>query len=318
MDPAPTLNLDTETSLLLIDELLSRGHQVYWFEPSHLILEDNKLTAIARAVLSIEPLQFGIEETLDLNQLDALLPRNDPPFNETYLHITYLLNHLGAHVVQFNSAHALRNYNEKLLPLLWPSLAPRTLTTMNPQALLSFLDRYKDIVIKPLDDCSGRGIKRLMAKDKPTTAELSALFKDAYGDPRFIQAQEFLPAVREGDKRIYLVGGKPVGIVNRIPRSDTFLANIHQGATCVAADLTEQEADAINTIAPWLTEAGIFLAGLDFIAGKITEVNITSPSAIRQINHVTGQSVHLEIVTAMIEHVESKQAETNVQSIAAD
>lgn len=318
MDPAETLNLETETSLLLIEELLARGHKIYWFEVADLSLRGDELFAAARQVCCVSPLEFGPTFDLDLNRLDALLPRTDPPFDSTYLHVTYLLDFLAPHVTQFNSAYALRNLNEKLLPLLWPDLAPATLTTMNLDALMSFLDEHQDIVIKPLDDCSGRGIKRLKKSDEPQAAELAELFEGPNGKQRFIMAQEFLPAVSQGDKRVYLVNGKPVGAVNRTPKQGSFLANIHQGALCTPTKLTDQEASAIRTMAPTLTEAGIFLAGLDFIGGKVTEINITSPSAIRQINQVMGAEVHKEIVTAMIEHIQHRRTETEVQAIAAD
>jgi len=309
MDPTETLNLETETSLLLMEELLSRGHKAYWFEVAGLALRGNALHAAGRQVRWVEPLEFGPTLDLDLDELDALLPRTDPPFNSTYLHVTYLLDHLGDHVVQFNSASALRNFNEKLLPLRWPDLAPRSLTTMNLEALTSFHDEHKDIVVKPLDDCSGRGIERLKKGEGSEPSKLASLLQDASGAPRFVQAQEFLAAVSLGDKRVFLVAGEPVGAVNRTPKPGSFLANIHQGAQCTSTELTDQEERAIKRIAPTLRDAGIFLAGLDFIGGKITEINITSPSAIRQINQVMGEEVHEEIVTAMVEHIESTRAE---------
>ena len=298
MDPFETLNLETETSLLLMGELIERGHKVLWCETDGLLLEGPMLFAKTREVLSVDPLTTSKPDLTNLNELDGIAQRTDPPFDRNYLHLTYLLGHVGEHVTQFNNPTAVRNFNEKLLPLRWPSLAVPSLVTMNSEALGEFLNRHRDIVVKPLDDCSGRGIVRLQSSDPNIKFQLEGLFQNLKESPRFLMAQRFLRDVELGDKRVFLVDGIAVGAVNRVPRAGTYLANIHQGARCEKTQITPEEQSAIETIAPFLREHGLILAGIDFIGGKITEINITSPSAIRQINQVMGEDIHKKVCSS--------------------
>ena len=251
MDRFETLNLETETSLLLMDELLSRGHQVYWLEQSDVFLQHHVPMGLVSEVSSISPFAKTPNEEVSLNDFDALLTRLDPPFDQNYLHLTYIFDHLNESVIQFNPAKALRNYNEKILPLRWPDFVPPTLVTQNKQQILDFVLRHDDIVVKPLDDCSGRGVVKLSAQQQNLEQVLSASLLNAFDQPQMLQAQRFLPEVSEGDKRVYLVNGEPVGIVNRLPREGHFLANIHQGARCEASDLSVRERHIIETIKPF-------------------------------------------------------------------
>lgn len=304
MDPFETLNLATETSLLFMEELLSRGHEVLWTEVSDLVLRKDQLHACIRPVKQVAPVAFGDATEIAVNDVDALLVRPDPPFESVYLHLTYLLDFVSQDVLQLNPAAALRNFNEKLSTLRFPGFAPDTLTTQNHAALLAFLKTHGEIVIKPLDECSGRGIERLSAIAPDASVQLETLLKDEDSKPRFVTAQEFLKDVSLGDKRVYLVGGEPVGAVNRIPKEGGWLGNIHQGARCVETQLTETDKAAISAIKPFLEDNGIVLVGLDLIGGKITEINITSPSAVRQINEVTGQQIHKRIIDLVLERLE--------------
>jgi glutathione synthase len=175
---------------------------------------------------------------------------------------------------------------------------------MNADQIGQFAAEHHSVILKPLNDCSGRGILKIDwdVTETARTRIAAALF-DPRGKPRYLVAQKYLAAVSQGDKRVYLVNGKAVGLVNRVPQKGSFLANIHQGARCEAASLSARENLIIQTIAPFLREQGVFLAGADFIGGYLTELNITSPSAIRQINAVSGESVHRLIVDAMLEYV---------------
>jgi len=240
----------------------------------------------------------------NLNGFDAILVRKDPPFNTEYLQLTLILDHLSRDVIQFNDVKSLRDFNEKMLPLLWPEFTPPTLVSMNAGQLESFTAVHRNIVLKPLNDCSGRGISKVDWDEHGSyQSQIMEALTNEDGTSRFLVAQKYLPAVSLGDKRVYLVEGRPVGMVNRIPAPGSFLANIHQGASCEPARLSYRETHIINTIAPFLVKHGIFLAGADFIGGYLTELNITSPSAIRQINNVSGQEVHKLIVDAMLEKV---------------
>ncbi len=299
MDPADSLNPETETSLALMTELLNRGHCVYWMEESGLYLRDDRVHGRISRVTQTGPPRLTDPLESVIESFDAFLIRLDPPFDERYLHLTQILDYLPDNLLQFNSIEALRNYNEKLLPLRWPGLAPPTLVTASAEPILDFLHEHGTIVLKPLDDCSGRGIERMVTGES-ALQEIRRYLERLATRSTLIMVQPFLPEVRLGDKRVYLVEGEPVGWVNRIPRSGRFLANIHQGARCEATDLTSFEKMAIGRISSFLVREGIFLAGLDFIGNYLTEINITSPSAIRQINQVMHTRLESRVIDAML------------------
>ena len=318
MDPAETLNLETETSLLLMQELITRGQSVYWLQQEDLALIHDQPMGRVFPVTSTEPLKRAQPVWSNLNGFDAVLVRKDPPFDTQYLQLTLILDQLNPRIVQFNDVKALRNFNEKMLPLLWPEFTPPTLISMNADQIERFTIEHKELVLKPLNDCSGRGISKLTwDATGDFRKQVNRALVGTNGKLRYLVAQKYLPAVRRGDKRVYLVNGKPVGSVNRLPRSDSFLANIHQGAKCEPTRLTAREYLVIKTIKPFLLDHGIFLAGADFIDGYLTELNITSPSAIRQINEVSGEQVQRRIVDAMLERVNHKPCCERWRGIAA-
>ena len=318
MDPYETLNLKTETSLLLMQELIERGQGVYWLQQEELSLVHDQPMGLVFPVTGTDPLQRAEPAWSNLNQFDAVLVRKDPPFDTGYLQLTLILDHLDPGVAQFNDVKALRNFNEKMLPLRWPEFTPPTLISMSADQLARFAMKHQCLVLKPLDDCSGRGILKIEWDEHGDFREqINEALIDSNGKPRFLLAQKYLPAVSQGDKRVYLVNGKALGMVNRIPQAGSFLANIHQGAKCLPAQLSAREDHIIRTIAPFLLEHGIFLAGADFIDGYLTELNITSPSAIRQINEVSGEQVQHRIVDAMLERIGRKSCCGWWQDIAA-
>ena len=304
MDPFETLNLETETSLLLMQDLLERGQDVYWLQQEDLALVHDQPMGRVFPVTSTEPLERAAPVWSNLNQFDAVLVRKDPPFDTGYLQLTLILDHLDSGIAQFNEVTALRNFNEKMLPLRWPGFTPPTLISMSADQIERFTIEHRSLVLKPLNDCSGRGILKIeWDEGGQFRAQIDMALTDADGKPRFLLAQKYLPAVNHGDKRVYLVDGIPLGMVNRIPQPGSYLANIHQGAKCLPAKLSARENHIIRSIAPFLHEHGIFLAGADFIGGYLTELNITSPSAIRQINAVSGAQVQHRIVDAMLQRI---------------
>jgi len=253
-----------------------------------------------------------------LNRFDAVLVRKDPPFDTSYLQLTLILDHLDPGIAQFNDVQALRDFNEKMLPLRWPEFTPPTLISMNSDQLERFTIEHRSLVLKPLNDCSGRGILKIAWDEQGDFRKtINEALIDSDGKPRFLVAQKYLPAVSQGDKRVYLVNGKPLGMVNRIPQPGSYLANIHQGAISEATQLTARENHIVKAIAPFLLEHGIFLAGADFIDGYLTELNITSPSAIRQINEVSGEQVQHRIVDAMLKRIARKHCCERWRGMAA-
>jgi len=296
MDPYESLNLKTETSLLCMEELLIRGHRVYWIEQSRISLVNGIVCGQSGWVKSTAPFMLDQMAAMDIKDLDALVIRKDPPFDQSYLHLTYLLDFLPKEVIQINPPAALRNFNEKLFTLNYPDICPHSLVSKELSDLMAFADQFKKIVLKPLNDCSGRGIEFVQANQADLALTIGAMLAEY----EYLLAQEFLPGIQNGDKRVYLVNGEPVGWVNRVPKTGSDLANIHQGASCEATELTPVELEICRTVGPDLVKEHILLAGLDFIDERLTEINITSPSAVRQINQFTRDKVEIKIVNAIL------------------
>ena len=292
-------------------ELLARQQRVFWLEESGLHLRDGVAWGDIAEVLSTAPFLLGAPISAPLQRHDALLVRKDPPFDQRYLHLTLILDHLPDTMQQFNSVAALRNFNEKLLPLRWPEFAPPSLLTANALEILTFMAKHQTIVLKPLDDCSGRGIVRMHTGMDGLDSIERHLEASPSASP-FVIAQRFLPEVAQGDKRIYVLDGAPVGWVNRVPAPRSYLANIHQGARCEPTELTAAEVRVIRGMAPFLQEQGIFFAGLDFIGGYLTEVNITSPSAILQINEAMNERIEVKLVDGMLDALANQRGRPGV------
>jgi len=312
MDPYQSLNLQTETSLLMMGSLLDKGHQVDWLEIEGLGLHQDQVVFQVRPLVSTSPFELGAEVSVAAAEYQCMVIRKDPPFDLNYFHATLLLQHLPQSVVQINPASALAEFNEKLVALNWPEYTPDTWTGMCAQGLLEFTQLHQKVVVKPLGDCSGRGIELIDLEIEGTLEQLLGLFEDDQGGKRFLTAQKFLPLVSAGDKRIFLLAGKPVGMVNRVPAEGSFLGNIHQGAICEPTELSPREADIVADLGPKLFAKGLFLVGLDMIGEQVTEINLTSPSAVRQINEVQGGNIMEEIVPQLIEYVAQKTTQHNL------
>jgi glutathione synthase len=295
IDPLDTLNLDTETSVLLMEELARRGHRAAVATLTDLYLGDQGAGVRARSIrldVSQQPFYtLGDATECRFGDFDLVLMRKDPPVDADYLAATFVLERARAEVPVINDPVSLRTVNEKLLPLSVPQFAPPTLVSNDVPRLAAFAATHGRVVLKPLDDCSGRGIEVLSGPDAARIAAYVAARGGGY-----VMMQQFIAGVVAGDKRIFLLAGDAIGAVNRVPRSIGHLANIHQGARVEATTLTAREHGIIAALKPLLVERGLWLAGIDVIDGYLTEVNVTSPSAARQINAVSGTRIERTIV----------------------
>ncbi|HVN86276.1 MAG TPA: glutathione synthase [Candidatus Binatia bacterium] len=290
IDPLDSLNLETETSLLMMEEAARRGHANFICTIDDLWLTEQDAHARARAVtlsLSRQPF-YTTAEPLEaaLRDFDVVVMRKDPPVDARYLAATFVLERAAASIPVINNPVSLRTVNEKLLPLSFRELAPPTLVTNSADRIAAFVRAYGRSILKPLDQCSGRGI-RLLPHERDVRADLG---KD------FVLVQQFIDAVRDGDKRIFALEGKVLGAVNRVPRRPEDLANIHQGARVEATTITPRDQEIIDRVAPTLKRLGLWMAGIDIIGGYLTEINVTSPSAARQINAVSGTHIERQLV----------------------
>lgn len=289
VDALDTLNLETETSLLMMEEAARRGHENHVATLDGLFLRDRAAWARHRGI-DLQPAgaksfyRLRGESDDPLSAFDVVLMRKDPPVDDAYLAATYVLERAGAPVV--NDPVALRSVNEKLLPFEFDVPVPPSIVTADVARLRQFVAARGRCILKPLTDCSGRGIRILeTAADAP--ADLGG---------RFVLVQQFLERVADGDKRILLLDGRAIGAVNRIPNDASSLANIHQGARVERTELTTAELRIVDVVAAPLARRGLWMAGLDVIDGCVTEINVTSPSAARQINAVSGRRVERDLV----------------------
>ena len=296
LDPLDSLNLATETSLLLIEELARRGHQAQVATVAGLYLTEHGAAVRAQPIaidLARQPFyQLGGALDQDFGAFDLVLMRKDPPVDETYLVATHILERAAAVVPVINDPVSLRTMNEKLLPLSLPQFSPPTLVSNDVERLVAFAAAHRRVVLKPLEDCSGRGIE--VVQHTEAAARIPPYVAARGG--RHIIAQRFVDGVAAGDKRIFLLAAEPIGAVNRVPQTPDHLANIHQGARVEATTITDRERAIIAAVRPLLLERRIAMAGIDVIDGYLTEINITSPSAVRQINAVSGSHLEVPIV----------------------
>ncbi|MBE0477600.1 glutathione synthase [Candidatus Aerophobetes bacterium] len=302
MDPFEKLDsIDEDTSCCLIMECLGRGHKVYYLQIKDLELQANEARGKVRQISERKKDKFIMNdpEMLSLDTFHAIFIRKDPPFDLDYLYATYILEYASPALV-INSPRGIRDANEKLYILNFPEFAPRCFVSKDPRQLKKFLREVDgQMVVKPLNSCSGKGILYLRGED----INLNSLLETATEEgERFVIAQEFLPQVKEGDKRILLLEGKPLGAMCRVPPANDYRANIHRGAKYVQTKITAQDEKLCQHLSSRLIKEGIYFAGLDIIGEKIVEINVTSPAGIPEINHL--QKTCLEKV--VIDWVEKK------------
>jgi glutathione synthase len=290
MDPIDTINIDADSTFALALEAQARGHALYHYLPQALTLRDGRLYARGRPLEVFRRHgnhhRFGAFEELDLAGLDVVLMRQDPPFDMAYITATHLLELLpeeGPLVV--NDPASVRNAPEKLFVLRFGELMPPTLLTLDPDEIRAFWQEHGDIVLKPLFGNGGAGVFHLRPGDDNLTSLLE-MYNSVYREP--VMVQRYLPEVRQGDKRIILVEGEPVGAVNRVPSAGEARANLHVGGRAEKTVLTAREREICTAIGPALREQGLVFVGIDVIGHYMTEINVTSPTGIQEIARLDG------------------------------
>jgi glutathione synthase len=289
MDPIETINIDADSTFVLALEAQARGHALYHYLPQHLTLRDGKLTAKARR-LEVRREHgrhhsFGAFETIDLAVMDVVLMRQDPPFDMAYITATHLLEHIHPRTLVVNDPASVRNAPEKLYVMRFEGVMPPTLITADRDEVLAFRREHGDIIVKPLFGNGGAGVFRIRPDDENLNSLLE-LFSQIYREP--IIVQRYLPEVRQGDKRIILVDGEPVGAVLRVPAAGEARANLHVGGRAVRAPLTDRDREICAAIGPALQRDGLVFVGIDVIGDYLTEINVTSPTGLQEINRLDG------------------------------
>jgi glutathione synthase len=288
MDPMESINVAADSTFVLALEAQARGHTLLHYLPRDLSLTDGKLTARARP-LSVRRdaphFELGPARILDLAAVDLVLMRQDPPFDMAYITATHLLEHVSRRVLVVNDPAGVRNAPEKLFAAHFMGLMPPTLITSDPAAIAEFRRRHGEIILKPIFGNGGAGVFHLRPEDDNLNALLE-MFTRLYREP--IIVQRYLPEIRQGDKRIILVEGEPLGAVLRVPQSGEARANLHVGGQAKQAALTKRDREICAAIGPTLRAQGLLFVGIDVIGDYLTEINVTSPTGIQEINRLDG------------------------------
>jgi glutathione synthase len=306
MDPIDSINIDADSTFALALEAQARGHTLYHYLPEALTLRGGRLVARGRPLEVFRRQgnhhRFGAVEELDLAAFDIILMRQDPPFDMAYITATHLLELLPADgPLVVNDPAAVRNAPEKLFVLRFKELMPPTLLSRNRDEIRAFWAEHGDIIVKPLFGNGGAGVFRLRPGDENLTALLE-MFEAIQREP--VMVQRYLPAIREGDKRIILVEGEYAGAVLRVPAAGEARANLHVGGRPVKTVATPREREICQAIGPTLREAGLVFVGIDVIGDYMTEINVTSPTGIQEIARLDG----IEIAPLIWDAIETRHA----------
>jgi len=306
MDPVEGVDIEVDTTWLMMMTAQERGHQQWVYDFRTLALEEGRLFCRARPVtlkhVAGDHVTFGDWVKLDLaKDIDVILMRQDPPFDMAYVTATYMLETVHPQTLVVNDPAEVRSAPEKLMVTAFPGLQPPTLITSDPIALSAFHKQHGDVVLKPLHGNGGSGVIKLRADD-PNLDALIEIHQGASRDPLVIQ--KFIPAVSKGDKRIILIDGEPVGAINRVPAAGAVRSNLHVGGTAMPVELTPRDLEICKAIGPTLKAKGLIFVGIDVIGDYLTEINVTSPTGAQQLKAFTG----IDATALMWDVIEAKRA----------
>ena len=306
MDPLESVNIDGDTTFALAEVAQARGMELFVYGPEQMSLEGGRVTAQVRPArvqrVKETPGLFGETARIDLaTDVDVILMRQDPPFDMSYITACHMLEQVMDKTLVVNDPAGVRSSPEKIFPLMFPDLMPPTLVSRDLSAIQAFRDRHKDIIIKPLYGHGGAGVFRLK-EDDSNFDSLTELFFTRSREPVMVQA--FLPSVSEGDKRIILIDGEAAGALNRRPKAGQVRSNLVVGGTAEATELSEADTRICEAIGPELKRRGLVLTGIDVIGGRLTEVNVTSPTGVQAIKKLSG----IDIAAIFWDSVQDKLA----------
>ncbi|RWR09869.1 glutathione synthase [Paenirhodobacter populi] len=292
MDPIEGINIDADSTFRLAEEAQTRGHELFYYTPDKLIYREGSILArgwplTVRRVKG-DHFTLGVEAEVDLSDFDVVWLRQDPPFDMGYITTTHLLERIHPATLVVNDPFWVRNSPEKLLVLNFPDLTPPTLIARDLATIKAFKARHGDVILKPLYGNGGAGVFRLDPNDR-NLSSLHELFTGINREPLIVQ--KYVPAVVKGDKRIILVDGEPVGAINRVPAEGETRSNMHVGGRPEKIGLTAREREICARIGPVLREKGQIFVGIDVIGDWLTEINVTSPTGIQELERFDGINV---------------------------
>ncbi|TNE39358.1 MAG: glutathione synthase [Alphaproteobacteria bacterium] len=296
MDPIESIDINGDSSFVLGLEAQARGHALFHYGPKDMSFSQGRIVANVRPLtLRREKgnhFTAGAVERIDLATLDVVLMRQDPPFDMSYITATHMLEHIHPETLVVNDPVSVRNAPEKLFVTHFDGIMPPTLISSDLQEIRDFRAEFKDIIVKPLYGNGGAGVFHLKPEDE-NLSSLCEMFTEFYREPMIIQ--KYLPEVRNGDKRIILIDGRPAGAINRVPQAGEVRSNMHVGGKAVKSELTTREREICEAIGPALKEKGLIFVGIDVIGDYLTEINVTSPTGLQEINRFDGSKLEAEI-----------------------
>ena len=300
MDPIGPIDINADSTFRIAEEAQARGHELFYYTPDRLSYVEGQVMARGwpLQVQRVEGNHFtlGNEETVDLSQFDVVWLRQDPPFDMFYITTTHLLQRLSPGTLVVNDPFWVRNFPEKLLILDFPDLMPPTAIARDLDTIRAFKAAHGDVILKPLYGNGGAGVFHLPEADRNLSA-LHELFTGFSREPLIVQ--KYLPEIKQGDKRVILVDGKPVGAINRIPGQGETRSNMHVGGRPEQVDLTSRDREICEAIGPLLREKGQVFVGIDVIGNYLTEINVTSPTGIQELERFDGINVAAKIWEAI-------------------
>ena len=300
MDPIGSVDINADSSFRLAEEAQVRGHELFFYLPDNLAYQQGRITARGQDMtvqrVPCDPAVLGNMKEVDLRDFDVVWLRQDPPFDMHYITSTHLLDRLKPDTLVVNDPFWVRNYPEKLLVLDFPDLTPPTTIARNIDTLRAFKEEHGDIILKPLYGNGGAGVFKLNAEDR-NLSSLHELFTGFSREPLIVQ--KYLPAVRKGDKRVILIDGEAVGAINRVPAEGETRSNMHVGGRPEKVGLTDRDLEICATIGPLLKEKGQVFVGIDVIGDYLTEINVTSPTGIQELERFDGVNIAAKVWDAI-------------------
>lgn len=305
MDPIEGINIEGDTTFLMMEQAQARGHSLFVYTTDTLAMDEGRVYGRGRD-LSVQRVtgdhaRFGDWRRPELTEFDVILLRQDPPFDMNYIDSTFFLEKVHPQTLVVNDPVEVRNAPEKLFVTDFPGLQPPTLITSDREAIADFRRRHGDVVLKPLNGRGGSGVTRHLVDD-PNLEALLEIHAELSREPVIVQ--KFLPSVTRGDKRILLVGGEPVGAINRVPQKGQIRSNLAVGGRAEAVDLTARDREICAAIGPELKRRGLIFVGIDVIGDHLTEINVTSPTGAVALKAFTG----IDAADIMWAHIETLRA----------
>ncbi len=305
MDPIGPINIDADSTFRIALEAQARGHDLFYYTPERLAFQEGRVTARGWP-LTVQRVKgahytLGAEAEVDLADYDVVWLRQDPPFDMFYITTTHLLQRIHPKTLVVNDPFWVRNSPEKLMVLDFPDLTPPTAIARDLDTIRAFRARHGDVIVKPLYGNGGAGVFRITPEDR-NLSSLFELFTGFSREPLIVQ--KFLPAVAKGDKRVILVDGEAVGAINRVPQAGETRSNMHVGGRPEQVALTARDLEICARIGPALRDKGLIFVGIDVIGDWLTEINVTSPTGIQELERFDG----INTAARIWEAIEAKRA----------